>query len=139
MIVKGYDDFELVSNDNHTVTFIQPIVEFETPISEIITIGCLADELTEICKDEEYPDKALNGFDLIESAKCDDTENGWFTEDTSWEYCKIDASGFIQTIKELFGVQIEKKAITGFHGSVKELCESLTDRINRALEFHNKV
>lgn len=135
--VRGYDDFDLTSDDDRIVLFTQPIAEFETPISEITTLGRLADELMQICKDEEYPDEELNGFDLIESAECDDTENGWFTEDTSWEYCKIDASKFIHIIKEEYGVQIEKKAITGFYGSVKELCESLTDRINRALKFQN--
>lgn len=133
--IKGYDVFELTSDDNHTVMFTQPIVEFETPISEISTIGCLANELTQICMDENYYHQAFNGFNLIESAECDDTENGWFTEETSWEYSGIDASEFIKSIKEQYGVQIEKKAITGFNGSVRELCESLTDRINRALEF----
>lgn len=128
--IGGYGDFEITSDDDCTIVFSQPIAVFQTPISEITTLGILADELS-----QQYPDTALNGYDLIETAECDDTENGWFTEETSWEYSGIDASEFIKSIKEQYGVQIEKKAITGFNGSVRELCESLTDRINRALEF----
>ncbi len=91
-----------------------------------------------IYKNEEILFENVNGFDLIEKADCDDTENGWFTEDTSWEYCNIKISKFLIAIKDEYGIQIEKKAVSGFYGSVKELCESLTDRVNRALEFHKK-
>lgn len=131
--INGYDDFELTSDDDCTIVFSQPIVEFETPISEITTLGILADELS-----LQYPDTALNGYDLIETAECNDTENGWFTEETSWEYSGINTREFFKTIKEKYGVEIEKKAITGFNGSIKELCNSLTNRINRAIQFQKK-
>lgn len=127
---------ELYIQDEYTLVLTKPIFKFDIPISEIDTLESLADEICNFAKEQdEYTDG--NGYDFIQQAGCDTTECGWYTLESSWEYSELDHKALLSFIKVQYGIQIEKATITKFNGTLSELCEVLTDRINRAILFQN--
>lgn len=129
-------NFSLILQDDRVVVFSQPLFEFSKPIEEIQTLGDLANELSEL----KYEDGAFkfygNEYDMIVDAGSDKVDfDSFYTIYNSWEYSNIDVKKFLQTLKDFYGIQIERRSITKFIGTLAELCESLTERINRAIDF----
>lgn len=132
-------DFSLVVDDGRHVVFTQPLFEFTKPIEEIQTLGDLAAELSGLTDEDGVIAFEGNEYDIIADAGSYKVDfDSFYTAHNSWEYTKIDVSKFLQTVKDSYGIQIERGAITKFYGTVEELCMSLTERINRAIEFNRK-
>ena len=125
--------------DDRLIVFSQPLFEFSKPIEEIQTLGELATELSELTDDDGVIVFEGNEYDIIADAGSFKVEfDSFYTIHNSWEYTKMEVSKFLQILKDSYGIQIERSAITKFNVTVEELCESLTERINRAIEFKRK-
>lgn len=121
---------------NRTVVFSQPLFELSKPYEGIQNISDLATELSERTDENGCIVFERNEYDIISDAnyyKVDAPK--FYTIYNSCGYAQIDVSKFLRTLKETYGIQIERKAITKFYGTVDELCQSLTERINRSIEF----
>lgn len=127
---------ELYIQDEHTLVLTKPIFKFDIPISEMDTLESLADEICNFATEQDEYTRE-NGYDFIQEAGCDSTECGWYTLESSWEYSKLDNKALRSFIKVQYGIQIEKAIITKFNGTLSELCEVLTDRINLAILSKN--
>lgn len=124
----------IITDDEPKIVLSIPLADLPISIDDIITIEDLAVDLCSIGDDVEDLN-GLNQYDLIADAVAN--EDRFYTLQNSWEYTQIKASEFISTLKERYGIQIEKALINKFNGTVEELCESLTNRINRAIQFQN--
>lgn len=131
-------EFSLSLRGDKTVVFSQPIFEFSLPIDEIQNIQDLADELLQLSNEDGAVVFEGNVYDIIADFGISNTAisfESFFTKDNSWGYSKIDVSKFLHAIKERYGIQIERRAVTKFYGTIEELCTTLTQRINRVLEL----
>ncbi len=129
-------DFSLLVENDRIVVFSQPLFEFSKPIEEIQTLGDFANELSKLAVEDSVIVFGGNEYDMIADAgSCKADYDYLYTIYNSWEYSKIDVKKFILTLKASYGIQIERRAITKFYGTVEELCHALTERINRAIDF----
>lgn len=126
-------DYDLqIDDDSTSIIMTVSLANLPFSIEDIVTIEDLADFLSGMEEDiEDMSD--LNNYDLIL-----DYYNTFFTLQNSEGCAKVDVHKFLKAVKERYGVQIEKASINKFNGTVEELCHSLTDRINRAIQFQTK-
>ena len=126
-------DYELqIDDDSTSITMTVSLANLPFKIDDIVTIEDLAYFLSGI-KEDMVDMSYLNSYDLIL-----DYDNTFFTLQNSAGCAKVDVPKFLKAVKERYGVQIEKASINKFNGTVEELCHSLTDRINRAIQFQTK-
>ena len=132
--------FSLTVQNEKTVVFSQPLFELSRPIAEIQTLHELADELSELTNENGVIVIDGNEYDMIAEVGMDKVDfDMFFTIYNSWEYSKVDVPKLLLTLKDSYGIQIERSAITKFNGTVEELCNALTKRINKSIDFkkHN--
>lgn len=120
-------DYSLLP-DGKTFRSVKQIV-LSKPVCEIITLRDILSEIKILESVHEYP---------TPDDKLHYVTEGWYLESSDFENVGVNAKRLRTLITHLYDIEIEKKAITRQYGTVKEFCESLTERINRAIQFQKR-
>lgn len=138
---QDFKPFDLcIGDDGKTLSLSIPFISLSKPLSEITTVREMVDVLIEsFSKDEEYSHlNTMTIYDYIADLS-DGTDDVWWTEFNSSDYCNIDSKTLVDKISTEYGINIVRKEITKFSGGVMELCDFLADRINRAIDYRQKL
>lgn len=89
------------------------------PFEDIETIADMVNELQEGF--QASVNLECNLYDIVLSV----ADDQFFCEENSYYSAYIDERKFLQALKEIYGIEVNKRVVADFQGTIKELCSEL--------------
>ena len=122
MLDLGQLDYEVQESEEDSLNLILDSEVFVSgmPFNDIETIADMVNELQEGF--QESVNIECNLYDIVLSV----ADDKLFCEENSYYSACIDERRFLQTLKDTYGIEIDKQVVADFQGTtIKELCSEL--------------
>ena len=121
MLDLGQIDYEVQESEEDSLNLILDSEVFVSgvPFNDIETIADMVNELQEGF--QASVNLECNLYDIVLSV----ADDKLFCEENSYYSAYIDERRFLQTLKDAYGIEIDKQVVADFQGTIKELCSEL--------------
>ena len=125
MLDLGQLNYEVQEGEEDSLNLVLDSEVFVSsmPFEDIETIADMVNELQEGF--QASVNLECNLYDIVLSV----VDDQFFCEENSYYGVHIDERRFLQTLKDVYGIEIDKQVVADFQGTIKELCAELTKLI----------